>query len=126
MKTRGVRGDMLDGFEGGFFCLLQVTEPCRLLGTSEIPGLPRKFALLMEGPDFHDIRGSQHGICSEHGESHAMGAHIERETLNVPITPQVAQHLHKFLRTRKQVFWLQLPRMDAGVLARPERSRERE
>src|SRR5437879_5061282 len=100
MKARRVRGDMLDGFESGFFRLLQVATPCGLLGASEIQGFPREFARFMDGPDLQDIRRGQHGICIESGESRAMGAHIERKTLSVPITLQVAQQLHKSLWTR--------------------------
>src|SRR5947199_255694 len=64
---------------GGFFRLLQVATPCGLLGASEIQGFPREFARFMDGPDLQDIRRGQHGICIESGESHAMGAHIERK-----------------------------------------------
>src|SRR5260221_11708283 len=103
MKARGIRSDMLDGFESDLFRFLKVTAPCSRLGASEIHRLPRKLARLVDGPDLQDICRSQQGICIQYGESHAMGTHIEGKTLNVPTAPQVAQHLNKFLRSRGHV-----------------------
>src|SRR5437879_7316693 len=97
MKARRVRGDMLDGFESGFFRLLQVATPCGLLGASEIQGFPREFARFMDGPDLQDIRRGQHGINMEFVLS--LGKVMQwghtSSTLNVPITLQVAQQLYK-------------------------------